>query len=229
MAFLNPRGLAVGILPILALSALLLVSLYLMGAATRNSDEFGRLYISLLVLNVIGLITLVVLIAANLARLVRQYRAGAVGSRLTVRLLAIFVTLALMPGAVVYYFSLDFIARGVDSWFDVQFERAFDDALELSRISLDERKREYLRRTNQIGSTLSFLPGNQAAITLNEMRVVNDVWLTLIAPAVTSLRSAARIRWRSCASAVRGGDASGRQGTSYVGLIGRQLRSVHPT
>lgn len=220
MAFLNPRGLAVGILPILALSALLLVSLYLMGAATRNSDEFGRLYISLLVLNVIGLITLVVLIAANLARLVRQYRAGAVGSRLTVRLLAIFVTLALMPGAVVYYFSLDFIARGVDSWFDVQFERAFDDALELSRISLDERKREYLRRTNQIGSTLSFLPGNQAAITLNEMRVQNDVHeLTLIGAsghivAFSSANPMAILPHLPSEAVMR----QVRQGTSYVGL-----------
>ncbi len=220
MAFLNPRGLAIGILPILALSVLLLVSLYLMGAATRNSDDFSRLYISLLVLNVIGLITLMVLIVANLARLVRQYRAGVVGSRLTARLLAIFITLALMPGAVVYYFSLDFIARGVDSWFDVQFERAFDDALELSRISLDERKRDYLRRTHQIGGALSFLPGNQAAIVLNDMRAQSDVYeLTLIGAsghiiAFSSANPLAILPHLPSEVIMR----QVRQGTNYVGL-----------
>ena len=220
MALLSPRGLVTGLLPILVLSALLLVSLYLMGAATRNSEDFGRLYISLLAVNVVGLITLVVLIGANLARLVRQYRAGAVGTRLTVRLLAIFFTLALMPGAVVYYFSLDFIGRGIDSWFDVRFERAFDDALELSRISLDERKREYLRKTNQIGGMLSFLPNNQAAIVLNDMRVQNDAHeLTLIGAsghivAFSSANPLAIVPHLPSEAVMR----QVRQGTSYVGL-----------
>lgn len=174
VALLKPRDLASGFLPILALSALLLTSLYLMGAATRNSEDFGRLYIVLLAVNVIGVVTLAVLIIANFARLVRQYRARAVGSRLTARLLGIFVTLALLPGAVVYYFSLDFIARGIDSWFDVRFERALDDALELSRISLDERKREYMRRTDQIADALSFTPADRAAAALSDMRVQHD-------------------------------------------------------
>ncbi|MDR2877824.1 MAG: HAMP domain-containing protein [Chromatiales bacterium] len=157
------------------------MSLYLMGAATQNSAEFGRLYIVLLAVNIIGVITLAVLITANCARLVRQYRARAVGSRLTVRLLGIFVTLALLPGVVVYYFSLDFIARGIDSWFDVRFERALDDALELSRISLDERKREYMRRTDQIADALSFTPADRAATTLSDMRAQYDAYeLTLI-------------------------------------------------
>ncbi len=170
-----------GVLPIVALSVLLLTSLYLMGAATRNSEEFGRLYLALLAVNLVGLITLVVLIGVNLARLVRQYRARAVGSRLAARLVGMFVLLALLPGAVVYYFSQEFIARGVDSWFDVRFERAFDDALELSRISLDERKREYLRRTGQIAALLAGMGTDRLTSGLNELRILNDIQeLTLI-------------------------------------------------
>lgn len=174
MAVLKPGRLTGGFVPILLVAALLLVSLYLLAAATRNSEEFGRLYIALLVVNAIGGLALVVLIGANLARLVRQFRAGVVGSRLTARLLAIFVVLALMPVGVVYYFSLDFISRGIDSWFAVRFERAFEDALELSRLSLDERKREYLRRTRQIGSAVAFMPETQAAVALTDLREQND-------------------------------------------------------
>lgn len=174
MALLSPRSLAQGILPIVALSVLLFASLYLMGAATRNSEEFGRLYLVLLAVNLVGLITLVVLIGVNLARLVRQYRARVVGSRLTARLVGMFVVLALVPGAVVYYFSQEFIARGVDSWFDVRFERALDDALELSRISLDERKREYLRRTTQIAGALDGMGSDRLTSGLNDLRLRSD-------------------------------------------------------
>lgn len=220
MGFLNARRLSSGILPILALSALLLVSLYLMGAATRNTEEFGRLYILLLLINMLGLVALIALITANLTRLVRQYRARAAGSRLTVRLMLIFVVLALAPVSVVYYFSLDFIQRGVDSWFDVQFEQAFDDALELSRISLDDRKREYLRRTNQIGGTLSLLPGSQAAIMLNDLRIQNDVHeLTLLRAnghiiAFSSTNPMAIVPNLPSEATLR----QVRQGTTYVGL-----------
>ncbi|MCC6302271.1 MAG: HAMP domain-containing protein [Gammaproteobacteria bacterium] len=176
MAALRLRQLSSGVAPILALFALLLVSLYLMSAATQNSEEFGRLYFSLLLINILGLVTLVVLIGANLARLIRQYRKGAAGSRLTVRLVVMFVILALVPVSLVYYFSLGFIERGIDSWFDVQIEKAFDDALELSRLSLDERKREYLRRTRQIGADLTLVPDEQMPLVLNDLRAQNDVY-----------------------------------------------------
>jgi nitrogen fixation/metabolism regulation signal transduction histidine kinase len=220
MAALSLSRLTSGVLPILALSALLLVSLYLMGVATRNTEEFGRLYLLLLLVNILGLITLVVLITANLARLVRQYRNKAAGSRLTVRLLLSFVLLALAPVAVVYYFSLDFIQRGIDSWFDVRIEQAFDDALELSRVSLDDRKREYLRRTNLIGSSLSLMPGSEAAIMLNDLRVQNDAHeLTILRPngqiiAFSSANPLAILPILPSEVVLR----QVRQGTTYVGL-----------
>lgn len=220
MAFLTIKRFSSGILPILALSMLLLFSLYLMGAATRNTEDFGRLYILLLLINLLGLFLLVVLIVTNLTRLVRQYRNRAAGSRLTVRLLGIFAVLALAPVSVVYYFSIDFIQRGVDSWFDVRFEQAFDDALELSRISLDDRKREYLRRTNQLGSTLSLMPAARAALNLNEMRVQNDVHeLTLLRPnghiiGFSSANPLAILPMMPSEAVLR----QVRQGTTYVGL-----------
>jgi nitrogen fixation/metabolism regulation signal transduction histidine kinase len=175
MAAVRLRRLSAGVAPILALFALLLISVYLMSAATQNSEEFGRLYFTLLIINILGLVTLVILIGANLARLIRQYRKRAAGSRLTVRLVVMFVLLALVPASLVYYFSIGFIQRGIDSWFDVQIEKAFDDALELSRLSLDDRKREYLRRTKQIGADLTLVPDEQMGLVLSDLRAQNDV------------------------------------------------------
>ena len=164
------RRLATGVFPIAALCVLLLVSLYLMSAATQNSEEFGRLYFILLLINIVGLITLITLIGINLVRLVRQYHNQVTGSRLTVRLVIMFVVLAVAPVSVVYYFSLEFIQRGIDSWFDVRLEKALNDALELSRTSLDARKLDLLKQTEQLGREVALIPNEQAAVALNDLR-----------------------------------------------------------
>src|SRR3989304_7817530 len=175
------RRLATGVGPVAALFILLLVSLYLMSAAPQNSKEFGRLYFGLLLINILGLVTLVTLIAINLARLVRQYRHQVTGSRLTVRLVIMFVLLALAPVSVVYYFSIEFIQRGIDSWFDVRLEKTLSDALELSRTSLDARKLDLLKQTEQLAKEIALVSNEQSAALLNDLRSRIDAYeLTLV-------------------------------------------------
>ncbi|MFQ5469665.1 MAG: ATP-binding protein [Gammaproteobacteria bacterium] len=170
-----------GIVPVVAMSVLLLVSLYLMSAATHNSQQFEGLYLSLLLINVIGLITLLILILANIARLIRQYRSRSTGSRITVRLVVMFVILAVSPVSVVFYFSVEFIQRSIDSWFDVRVEGALDDALELSRASLDARKSELLKQTLSIADALEYEQDSEVALTINALRSQRNVYeLTLM-------------------------------------------------
>jgi nitrogen fixation/metabolism regulation signal transduction histidine kinase len=128
--------------PVLAMGLFLVLSLSLLSAATENSLQFGRLHLVLVVINALGLIVLVGLIGVNFIRMIRNYRRNVVGSRLTARLVIVFVILAVAPVSVVYYFSLGFLQRGIDSWFNVRVEGAMEDALELSRASLDLRIRE---------------------------------------------------------------------------------------
>ena len=156
--------------PVILLFVLLLLSFYLMSGATQNSAVFGRLYSLLLGVNILALLLLVALILRNLIHVVSQYRQRAPGSRLTVRLVAMFVLLAVAPVTVVYYFSLQFLHRGIDSWFDVRVERALQDSLELGRTSLDGRMRELLRQTRQMASELGPVPDAMAALKLNDLR-----------------------------------------------------------
>ncbi|HHJ13077.1 MAG TPA: HAMP domain-containing protein [Gammaproteobacteria bacterium] len=160
-----------GILPMLVLFGILLVSLSLMSDATHNSERFGQLYSWLLLINALGLIVLSGLIGTNLYWLVSQYRARAPGARLTSRLVVTFVILAVVPIAVVYYFSLQFLQRGIDSWFDVEIEQALDDALELSRGSLDIRLGNLLRRTEKIASELGEMSPAALPFGLYDLRV----------------------------------------------------------
>jgi nitrogen fixation/metabolism regulation signal transduction histidine kinase len=157
----------------LLLFCILLVSLSLMSDATHNSERFGQLYSWLLLINALGLIVLVGMIGTNLYWLVSQYRARAAGAKLTSRLVVTFVVLAVVPVAVVYYFSLQFLQRGIDSWFDVQIEQALDDALELSRGSLDVRLGDLLKLTEKIAEEVSEMSPALVPIGLYDLRVLS--------------------------------------------------------
>jgi len=61
-----------GPLAVILLFGLLLGSLYLMSSATQNSEQFGKSYIALLLINVVELVILAGLIGVNLGRLVRN-------------------------------------------------------------------------------------------------------------------------------------------------------------
>jgi len=164
------RKLAGGLWPIIGLTGLMLVSLKLMSDATENSARFGQLYSWLLLVNIFGLILLVALIAVNLYRLLVQLRLHVAGSRLTARMVVIFVILAGTPVLMVYYFSLQFLHRGIESWFDVKVENALTDALELSRTALGVRMREVHRETDQMAAQLQGVPDVAMALRLTDLR-----------------------------------------------------------
>ena len=150
----------------LALFGLLLGALLLMSNATENSARFSRLYSWLLVLSAVGLFLLLILISYHLYRLFSQHRAQVPGSRLTLRLVGMFVVIAIAPVTVVYYFSLQFLQQGIDSWFDVRVEDALEDALELSQSSLDLRMREVLKQGERMAAELAGLDPNRVTLQI---------------------------------------------------------------
>jgi len=147
----------------------LLVSLHLMGSAVQNSDELSKLFIPLLLFNIMGLIVILVLIFTNLVSLLKQYRRRDPGSRLTLRMVLVFLMLSLPPVALVYYYSIDFLHEGIDSWFDVEVDKALDNSLELGKVSLDLIKRQFLRRTKQLIDDLEDNSETAMAVSLVDM------------------------------------------------------------
>ncbi len=144
-----------GILPVVALLLLLLVALHLLSGAVQNAEALNRWFLPLLGFILFGLIGLLVVVIVNVVRLVISYRQEAAGSRLTLRMVALFVAVALVPVSVVYFYSQQFLLHGIDSWFDVQIDSAMEDTLNLSQASLDLHRRERLRSTQKILSELT--------------------------------------------------------------------------
>ncbi len=147
-----------------------LVALYLLASAAQNSARFEKWMPWILLINISGLLTLFVLLAGKLTQLVRDYRRHVPGSRLKGRTVAIFSALAVAPILVVYYFSLQFINRGIDSWFELEVSQGLKDTRELSHAALEVRVREFLQHTQVVARTLSASSALELIGTLDRER-----------------------------------------------------------
>jgi len=150
--------------------ALSLIALFILSRTAQNSEEFDRLANTILLVNIAGALVLLVLLVGNVVRLVREYRAHAPGSRLKARMVATFVALAVVPLLIVFYFSMQFINRGIDTWFNVEVEAGLDDALALSRAALEMQMREHLSQTVQIAEQIAETSGRQLIFDLSIWR-----------------------------------------------------------
>ena len=131
-----------------------LAALLLLAKSAQNSSEFGRLQPWIVLLNVFGVFALIVLLARRLWQLVRDFRNHVPGSRLTARTVMIFGALVIAPLLIVYFSSLEFLDRGIDSWFRVEVREGLKDALVLSRSALDLRVQAESRRTAVLARSL---------------------------------------------------------------------------
>ncbi|TSA01245.1 MAG: HAMP domain-containing protein [Methylococcus sp.] len=166
-------------LSIIALFLAILVSLHLMSTATQDASELGEMYSSLVLTNGLASLILLGLVGANIYWLSRQLKKKAAGSNLTSRMIFLFSLLSLAPASIVFYYSVQFLDRSVDSWFDVNVDQAMDDALELGQTALDERMRNLLKETEQIAQQLSTSPISLLGVRLGELNENEDADLTL--------------------------------------------------
>jgi nitrogen fixation/metabolism regulation signal transduction histidine kinase len=147
------RALSAGLMGLGGL--LWLAAILFMVQTAQNSDQFSRLHPWILGINVAGLVMLVGLLATKLAQLVRDYRRQVIGSRLKARMVWIFGVLATLPILLVYFFAVQFLSKGIDSWFNVEIRKSLDDALVLSRSALETRMREHLADTQFVADELA--------------------------------------------------------------------------
>jgi nitrogen fixation/metabolism regulation signal transduction histidine kinase len=149
---------------------LALAALFLLTQTVQKSDDFDRLQDIILAINIAGGVLLIALLVGNLTRLLRDYRQNVPGAKLKARIVGMFVGLAVLPLLVVFYFSMQFINRGIDSWFNVQVEEGLDNALTLSRAALEMQKRQNLYATQQVARRLSQVNDRQIVFELSMLR-----------------------------------------------------------
>lgn len=149
---------------------LALVALFLLSWTPQNSEDYESLHITILLINIAGVVVLFALMVGNLSRLFRDYRDHVPGSKLKARMVGMFVGLAVLPLLVVFYFSIQFINSGIDSWFNIEVEEGLDDALALSQAALGIQMRDHLRTTIRIADRLQDVSARQLIFELSMLR-----------------------------------------------------------
>ncbi len=130
------------------------VFLFLLATASANTELFASNYNLLLVLNGTMVALLMGLVGYQLWRLRKNLKAGVFGSRLAIRLVLLFALVAVLPGALLYGVSVQFLGKSIESWFDVRVDRALEGGLNLGRGALDYLLKETTNKALQLALTL---------------------------------------------------------------------------
>ncbi|SCK61303.1 Signal transduction histidine kinase involved in nitrogen fixation and metabolism regulation [Variovorax sp. HW608] len=151
-------------------TAIGLVLMFLLAQATNNRAFYERNYARLFGINVVVAVVLILVIGWVAYRLLSRLRQGKFGSRLLIKLAAIFALVGVVPGMLVYVVSYQFVARSIESWFDVKVEGALDAGLNLGRATLDSLSDDLMNKTKAAGAQLANVSDAGAGLVLERIR-----------------------------------------------------------
>ena len=147
-----------------------LVLLFLLTQATTNRAMYEENYTRLFSLNVVVASLLLIIIVWIATRLVSRLRQGRFGSRLLVKLAAIFALAGFAPGVLIYVVSYQFVSRSIETWFDVKVEGALDAGLSLGRVTLETLSNDLLAKSKNAAVQIADIQDASAALPLERTR-----------------------------------------------------------
>jgi nitrogen fixation/metabolism regulation signal transduction histidine kinase len=152
----------------------------LLMSTAADTVLFSRNYPLLIGLNVVLALGMLGLVGWQLRTLWRDYQAQVFGARLKLRLMLMFGVIAVLPGALVYGVSVQFVTRSIESWFDVRVEKALESGVQLGRSALDSLLLDLGEKARGVAAELSDIQESSrrsALLRLREEKGVQSVAL----------------------------------------------------
>ncbi len=173
------------LVPMVMLFILTTASLYFMAGAAQNQDRFEERYLYLIYFNGVLLALLLIIVTWRVFVLVRDLLRRKTGSRLTWRMVISFITVALIPVLMVFWFSTRFLGGGIDNWFEMDLGQSLEDAMELTRLSIDFQMREQQLQVEDVALAINELGDAASDVLLsfnleNYRRAIGAEELTLL-------------------------------------------------
>jgi len=147
-----------------------LVLAFLLSIATNNPALYERHYVWLFWVNVIVATLLALVIGIAAVRLLLRVRRGKFGSKLLLKLAAIFALVGVVPGVLIYTVSYQFVSRSIESWFDVKVATALDAGLTLGKGTLQTMRSDLASRTRLAAERLGDTPVAAQPLLLERLR-----------------------------------------------------------
>lgn len=150
--------------------AVMSILLFLLASASENTDFFDKNYSWLVGVNILVAAALLILVVWMLIRLYKRYKRGKFGSKLMTKLVVLFALMGILPGAVIYIVSVQFVSRSIESWFDVRVESALDSGVKLGQAILESSKEDLDLQANNLASELGGLSTTEQTLLLSRFR-----------------------------------------------------------
>ncbi|HEX5126888.1 MAG TPA: ATP-binding protein [Rhodocyclaceae bacterium] len=155
---------------VIVTSVLGAILLFLLASAGANTSLFAHNYPLLLAANGVLALALAVLVGVQLRVLWKEYRQRQFGSRLKLKLIVMFVLLAVVPGSIIYMVSVQFAVRSIESWYNVRVDTALQSGLTLGRSALDALVDQLADRTYSEALELGDVGGTPSLPALSRTR-----------------------------------------------------------
>ena len=146
------------------------VLLFLLASASSNTPLFERHYPLLLALNATAAVALLLIVIVLVIRLARRFRGGQFGSRMMVRFAVSFGLMGLVPGALIYLVSVQFLGKSIESWFDVRVDSALESGLAIGRTTLDAMLADLNGKARTVAFGIADVSESQQGQALNRLR-----------------------------------------------------------
>ena len=142
------------------------LAILLLGLLTGISADakfLSQYFVWLYSINIIVGVGLLLVIIGLIVTLTIRWRQGFFGTKLIAKLAMIFGLVGVLPGAILYSVSLQFVGRSIESWFDVNVESALESGLQLGRNSFEISQHEFLIVGTQLATNqqLTKIKSNQ--------------------------------------------------------------------
>ena len=147
----------------------------LLMSTAADTVIFSRNYPLLIGLNIVLALGMLGLVGWQLRSLWRDYQAQVFGARLKLRLMLMFGIIAVLPGALVYGVSVQFVTRSIESWFDVRVEKALESGLHLGRSALDSLLADLGDKAHSMAAELSDIKEDSRRSALLRLREEKSV------------------------------------------------------
>jgi two-component system nitrogen regulation sensor histidine kinase NtrY len=105
-------------------------------------------------LNLIVFLLLLVLLFRNLIKLWSERREKLIGAKFKTKLVLAFLSLAVVPGILIFLIASNFINKSIEGWFKPQVERPLDQALTVAQAYYQNLQSSALRHAQQLARVI---------------------------------------------------------------------------
>lgn len=166
---------------ITSISVISLALLIILIRSLSNSDFIsGNTFQLILKINLFFVVILFGFIAYQIFRLFNDVKKEVTGSRLTLRLVISYSVMIIIPLMVLYFVSVSFLTKSIESWFNVRVESALEGGLNIGQKTLDLMRKDIELKSKSIGYSLSNFSEEKFYSILTDLREKFDIYEAMV-------------------------------------------------